>query len=983
VFTQAAKGVVQKAVEGVHGTIFAYGQTSSGKTHTMKGTTEQPGVIPLALTELFAAIRLEQNRQFLVRVAYLEVYNETVNDLLEAPNQNLEIRESLERGTFVQGLTELPVASEDEALHLLFRGESNRKVGETSMNEQSSRSHTLFKVQVESTPHVDSELSPVRLSYLNLVDLAGSEGVQKTRAEDMRQREGSNINKSLLSLSSVIQKLSEAQVKGVKTYVNFRDSKMTRLLQTSLSGNSKTLIICTVTQSLRHVSETTNTLNFGLSAKRIKLSVRPNEVVTTESQLRLAQDEIRRMRVSLEEAEARVGEQEADLQRMQQMECDKDQYYQDLHAKLATENEELRHQVVRAQERIEALSRNIMNSADRNLLATPQSARKTVPLSPEASIHSLEALIVEKDRKIHALESNLQRLNEQYEDQYQSLLMDNEHLRGFVEHANSPKFELSEKLAQLTVELEDKARERAEIEEIAKDYEAQLSALKQQLVESASLRQQDLSKIQALADELATTASRKTQIEQALLQVSEKDKFLEQLAEELTAENDKLRQDFSEARVSLAELYQQLEQVVNENDTLKRTQEEVAIASFANERDQHSSEMNQIVSERDQLAKENNNLAAELEFSRKQLAEEKQHLVDIRSSFAAERALILEDQEVLRKEVLKFREEDLHTALEIQRQEAEDLLKTLQAQKEMIKGRCEEAEHQRIRAETSEQRAEDLESRIMSMQVQTDGEELSSVREQLSSVLEESRNLKSELLESRQTLRLQEDQVTELKLASLRSVEWESRAQEAEGRLSRLEADLREAAIEVQRRSSAQKREHTEELHALQQALERAETELRETQSKLERKEAEIEELNRRLQFKRLPSDLLDERCKAELTASERYQFQVQVQSGVNKVKELERFSQMLETKLQRATSDLELKRMQEQNAQTRVRELERKVLRLEEDKTELQLKLGRSTPCELMPRRVERFATPKSQVRDDEEEVDLDSGLRDKCNQQ
>ena len=169
----------------------------------------------------------------------------------------------------------------------------------------------------------------------------------------------------------------------------------------------------------------------------------------------------------------------------------------------------------------------------------------------------------------------------------------------------------------------------------------------------------------------------------------------------------------------------------------------------------------------------------------------------------------------------------------------------------------------------------------------------------------------------------------------------------------------------------------------MQQALDRAETELREAQSKLEKKEAEIEELNRRLQFKRLPSDLLDERCKAELTSSERYQFQVQVQSGVNKVKELERFSQMLETKLQRATSDLELKRMQEQNAQTRVRELERKVLRLEEDKTELQLKLGRNTPCELMPRRVERFATPKSQVRDDEEEVDLDSGLRDKCNQQ
>jgi len=991
VFAQAAKGVVLRAVEGVHGTIFAYGQTSSGKTHTMKGTVEQPGVIPLALTELFAAIRLEQTRQFLVRVAYLEVYNETVNDLLDASNQNLEIRESLERGTFVQGLTEVSVGSEDEALQFLLRGEANRKVGETSMNEQSSRSHTLFKVQVESTPHEDAEISPVRLSFLNLVDLAGSEGVQKTRAEDLRQREGSNINKSLLSLSSVIQKLSEAQVKGVKTYVNFRDSKMTRLLQTSLSGNSKTLIICTVTQSLRHISETTNTLNFGLSAKRIKLSVRPNEVITTESQLRLAQDEIRRLRVSLEEAEARVNEQETDLQRMQQMECDKDQYYQDLHAKLATENEELRHQVLRAQERMEGLSRNIMNSADRNLLATPQGVRRTIPLSPEDSIHSLEALVMEKDRKIHALEGNLQRLKEQYEDQYQSLLMDNEHLRGCVDHTSSPQFELSEKVAQLAAELDDKIRERAEIEEIAKDYEAQLGVLKLQLAENASFRQQEQSKAQALADELTTISTKRALAEQALVQASEKEKFLEQLAEELTAENDKFRQDFAEARVSLAELYEQLESVMNDNEILKRRLQEAAVDSFADERDQHLSHIKQLVLERDLVTEERNYLAA----CRDQLQAERNTLANSSSSCIDERNRLLAECEALQREVAMLRAtlessangthdaESLQAALDIQRREVQDLLSALEAQRKEVQDQRTEAEHQKTRAETNERKVGDLESLMVSMRIQAEGEELQSVREQLSSVLEESRNLKSELLENRQMLRRQEDQVTELKLAAIRSAEWEGRAQEAETKLLRLEADMREAVNQVQRQSSERKREHTEELHRLQQALETTEAAMRETQVKLEKKATEIDELNRRLQFKRLPSDLLDERGRAELTSSERYQLQVQVQSGINKVKDLERFSQTLESKLQRATSDLDSKRIQEQNAQSRVRELERKVLRLEEDKAELQLKLGRTTPCELMPRRVERFVTPKSQVRDDEEEVDLDSGLKDRCNQQ
>ena len=963
VFEQVAKGVVHRSVEGVHGTIFAYGQTSSGKTYTMKGTIEEPGVIPLSLSELFEAIRLEQTRQFLVRVAYLEVYNETVNDLLDTSNQNLEIRENLERGTFVQGLTELPVASEDEALQLFLRGEANRKVGETSMNEQSSRSHTLFKVQVESTPQMDADINPVRLSFLNLVDLAGSEGVLKTRAEDQRQREGSNINKSLLSLSSVIQKLSEAQVKGVKTYINYRDSKMTRLLQTSLSGNSKTVIVCTATMSIRHVTETTNTLNFGLSAKRIKLTAKPNEVITTESQLRMAQDEIRRLRVSLEESEAQIHAQETDLQRMQQMDCEKDQYYHDLHGKLETENGELRRQIIRAQERIESLSRNIVNSPGATLLSTPQSARK-IPYSPEVSIHSLEALIMEKDRKITLLEGNLHRLTEQYEEKYQQLLMENDSLQ-----MRSCDFETNEKIAQLTSELEDKIRERAEIEEIAKDYEVQFDLLKKQLAEQAASKQAEIAKLLEISDK------NQTETEQILIQMKEREKILEQFAEELTGENEKLRQDYMEAKASLTELYNHLEECIQTNEGLKleldRGNREIR------ERDMLLAQLRDKIEQKEQMEEMNRG-------NRDEERDRVSEIVNEKNRLQIECETLLRDERQWKQKEGEW--ELIRKSLENKAQEKEIIVKELQEiaenQQREIEAIRSNYESEKSRANSFEQKISSFECEISALKTTTCDSELRQLRDQYNSVLDESHSLKAELLASRRALRQYEDQVSDLKLTALRNQDWESRALTAESRLNNLESEMREAASQLQRKSMEIKRGHTEEMHKLQEELEKLQAEIGNFEKEMERKNAEIEELNRRLSFKRLPSDLMDERCKAEMTATERYQLQLQIQSGVNKVKELERFSQRLEEKLKRTTADLDLKRMQEQNAQSCIRELERKIVRLEEDKVEMQHRLG-ATPRELMPRRVERFVTPKSQVRDDEEEVDLDSALKERCNQQ
>ena len=155
------------------------------------------------------------------------------------------------------------------------QGDEVRNVAETKLNEASSRSHTVFRINIQSKSVEAGQTTKVKTSQLNLVDLAGSEGVNKTQADGLRLREGSNINRSLLALSNVINKLSQG---NGKTFINYRDSKMTRILQASLGGNSKTAIICTVTQTLSNYQETVNTLHFGQKAKHVKTKVNVNEI---------------------------------------------------------------------------------------------------------------------------------------------------------------------------------------------------------------------------------------------------------------------------------------------------------------------------------------------------------------------------------------------------------------------------------------------------------------------------------------------------------------------------------------------------------------------------------------------------------------------------------------------------------------------------------------------------------------------------------
>uniref|UniRef100_A0A0D9ZKZ6 Kinesin motor domain-containing protein n=1 Tax=Oryza glumipatula TaxID=40148 RepID=A0A0D9ZKZ6_9ORYZ len=295
VYDIAAQHVVSGAMEGINGTVFAYGVTSSGKTHTMHGEQKSPGIIPLAVKDVFSIIQDTPGREFLLRVSYLEIYNEVINDLLDPIGQNLRIREDAQ-GTYVEGIKEEVVLSPAHALSLIASGEEHRHVGSNNFNLVSSRSHTIFTLTIESSPSGENDEGEVKLSQLNLIDLAGSES-SKTETTGLRRKEGSYINKSLLTLGTVIAKLTD----GKATHIPYRDSKLTRLLQSSLSGHGRISLICTVTPASSNSEETHNTLKFAHRSKHIEIKASQNKIIDEKSLIKKYQKEITCLKEELQQ----------------------------------------------------------------------------------------------------------------------------------------------------------------------------------------------------------------------------------------------------------------------------------------------------------------------------------------------------------------------------------------------------------------------------------------------------------------------------------------------------------------------------------------------------------------------------------------------------------------------------------------------------------------------------------------------------------
>ncbi|XP_034986014.2 kinesin-like protein KIF15 [Zootoca vivipara] len=307
VFSSVAKKIVESCMNGYNGTIFAYGQTGSGKTFTMMGPPDSDnfthnlrGVIPRSFEYLFFLIEREKEKagtekSFLCKCSFIEIYNEQLFDLLDSASAGLFLREHITKGVFVVGAVEQVLTSAAEAYKVLTTGWRNRRVASTSMNRESSRSHAVFTITVESMEKTNDVMN-IRSSLLNLVDLAGSERQKDTHTEGVRLKEAGNINRSLSCLGQVITALVDVG-NGKQRHICYRDSRLTFLLRDSLGGNAKTCIIANINPGSRCFGETLSTLNFAQRAKLIKNKAVINE--NTEGNVKQLQSEVKKLKEQL------------------------------------------------------------------------------------------------------------------------------------------------------------------------------------------------------------------------------------------------------------------------------------------------------------------------------------------------------------------------------------------------------------------------------------------------------------------------------------------------------------------------------------------------------------------------------------------------------------------------------------------------------------------------------------------------------------
>ncbi|XP_016057558.1 PREDICTED: kinesin-like protein KIF18B [Miniopterus natalensis] len=276
VFQHTTHRILDSFLQGYNCSVFAYGATGAGKTHTMLGTEGDPGIMYLTTMELYRRLEARQEeKRFEVLISYQEVYNEQIHDLLE-PKGPLAIREDPDKGVVVQGLSFHQPTTAEQLLEMLTRGNRNRTQHPTDANATSSRSHAIFQIFVKQQDRVPGLTQALQVAKMSLIDLAGSERASNTHAKGERLREGANINRSLLALINVLNALADA--KGRKSHVPYRDSKLTRLLKDSIGGNCRTVMIAAISSSSLTYEDTYNTLKYADRAKEIKLSLKSNVV---------------------------------------------------------------------------------------------------------------------------------------------------------------------------------------------------------------------------------------------------------------------------------------------------------------------------------------------------------------------------------------------------------------------------------------------------------------------------------------------------------------------------------------------------------------------------------------------------------------------------------------------------------------------------------------------------------------------------------
>lgn len=457
-FDETVRPLIESVLNGFNATIFAYGQTGTGKTYTMEGcksslsTTEgdERGVIPKSFEQIFTHISRTTDKQHLVRASYLEIYQEEIRDLLDKdPRKRYELKESKEIGVYVKGLRSFVCKSVKEIEHVMQVGNRNRTIGATDMNEHSSRSHAIFMITVEMSD-LCSAKGQVRVGKLNLVDLAGSERQAKTGATGDRLKEASKINLSLSALGNVISALVDDKCQ----YIPYRDSKLTRLLQDSLGGNSKTLMVANIGPASYNYDESLTTLRYANRAKNIQNQPRINED-PKDALIRQYQEEIERLRTLLvERTHKSPSEAGEDLSWEQQNE-----YYK------------------REAEELDQRKANILMNEHK---------------SEEAKAKELQAL-EEKRRLIEGERKYAMELNEKIQSMESKLLQGG---KNIMDHTNEQQKALEKHMAEIRERKQQSLQMQKRLEEVEESAES-IRISYSNLLEEVEAKKKQLSKIVA------------------------------------------------------------------------------------------------------------------------------------------------------------------------------------------------------------------------------------------------------------------------------------------------------------------------------------------------------------------------------------------------------------------------------------------------------------------------------------------------------
>ncbi|KAM9513672.1 kinesin-like protein KIF3A isoform 2-T2 [Salvelinus alpinus] len=453
VYNLTARPIIDSVLEGYNGTIFAYGQTGTGKTFTMEGVRAVPelrGIIPNSFAHVFGHIaKAEGDTRFLVRVSYLEIYNEEVRDLLGKDQmQRLEVKERPDVGVYIKDLSGYVVNNADDMDRIMTMGHKNRSVGSTNMNEHSSRSHAIFTITIEcSEKGVDGD-QHVRMGKLHLVDLAGSERQGKTGATGQRLKEATKINLSLSTLGNVISAL----VDGKSTHVPYRNSKLTRLLQDSLGGNSKTMMCANIGPADYNYDETISTLRYANRAKNIKNKARINED-PKDALLRQFQKEIEDLKKKLQEGEEISGSEGSGSEEMDEGDDEGGEGRRKRRGKKkkVSPDKMVEMQAKIEEERKELEAKLDMEEEERN--------------KARAELEKREKDLLKAQQEHHLLLEKLSALEKKVIVGGVDLLAKAEEQEKLLQESNNELEERRRRAEQLRRELEEKEAERLDIEE--------------------------------------------------------------------------------------------------------------------------------------------------------------------------------------------------------------------------------------------------------------------------------------------------------------------------------------------------------------------------------------------------------------------------------------------------------------------------------------------------------------------------------------